>query len=48
MIRFGVTPAINAVATMLIGFSMLLVFVALYLNRGRSTGSEPLEEDAPA
>lgn len=48
MIRFGVTPAINAVATMLIGFSMLLVFVALYLNRGRSPGSEPLEEDAPA
>ncbi len=43
MIRFGVTPAINAVATLLIGFSMLLVFVALYLNRGRPTTPETAE-----
>jgi spermidine/putrescine transport system permease protein len=48
MIRFGVTPAINAVATMLIGFSMVLVFVALYLNRGRSEPGEPLEDEALA
>ncbi len=36
MIRFGVTPEINAVATLLIAFSMLLLGVALYLNRGRT------------
>lgn len=35
MIRFGVTPAINAVATLLIAFSMLLILGALYFNRGR-------------
>jgi spermidine/putrescine transport system permease protein len=35
MIRFGVTPEINAVATLLIVFSMVLVLAALYLNRGR-------------
>ncbi len=35
MIRFGVTPEINAVATLLLAFSMVLVAGALYLNRGR-------------
>ncbi len=35
MIRFGVTPEINAVATLLLAFSMILVAIALYLNRGR-------------
>lgn len=35
MIRFGVTPEINAVATLLLAFSMLLIVGALYLNRPR-------------
>ena len=33
MIRFGVTPEINAVATLLLSFSMLLIAAALWLNR---------------
>jgi len=45
MIRFGVTPAINAVATLLIGFSMLLIVVALYLNRGRPAPGRDLREE---
>ncbi len=40
MIRFGVTPEINAVATLLLGFSMVLIVVALLVNRGRTT-SDP-------
>ena len=48
MIRFGVTPAINAVATLLIGFSMALIFIALYLNRGRSTPTADVVEEAAA
>ncbi len=35
MIRFGVTPEINAVATLLLAFSMLLIVAALWLNRSR-------------
>ncbi len=46
MIRFGVTPAINAVATLLIVFSMALVAAALYLNRGRSAREPDLVEAA--
>jgi spermidine/putrescine transport system permease protein len=34
MIRFGVTPEINAVATIVLGVSFLLVFVSQRLNRG--------------
>lgn len=36
MIRFGVSPEINAVATILLFFSMLLIAAALYLNRPRT------------
>lgn len=46
MIRFGVTPAINAVATLLIAFSMLLIVAALYLNRGRPAPGRDLREEA--
>jgi spermidine/putrescine transport system permease protein len=35
MIRFGVTPEINAVATILIAVSVTLVLVALRFNRDR-------------
>jgi spermidine/putrescine transport system permease protein len=34
MIRFGVTPEINAVATIVLGVSFVLVFVSQRLNRG--------------
>jgi spermidine/putrescine transport system permease protein len=33
MIRFGVTPEINAVATIVLGVSFLLVFISQRLNR---------------
>ena len=33
MIRFGVTPEINAIATIVIGFSFLLVLLSQRLNR---------------
>ncbi len=36
MIRFGVTPEINAVATMLLAFSMVFLVLALYIFRGRT------------
>ncbi len=48
MIRFGVTPEINAVATILLVFSMLLIFGALYLNRGRAKDDLRTSEEAPA
>ncbi len=34
MIRFGVTPEINAVATLVLGLSFFLVFLSQRLNRG--------------
>ncbi|WP_119460936.1 ABC transporter permease [Rhodospirillaceae bacterium SYSU D60014] len=34
MIRFGVTPEINAVATFVLGFSFLLILLSQRLNRG--------------
>jgi spermidine/putrescine transport system permease protein len=37
MIRFGVTPEINAVATMLLAFSMVLLVLALYIFRSRTS-----------
>jgi spermidine/putrescine transport system permease protein len=39
MIRFGVTPVINAVATIVIVFSLIVVFVALRLSRPRGGSS---------
>jgi len=42
MIRFGITPEINAVATLLLAFSMLLIVAALYLNRPRPDGMPEL------
>jgi spermidine/putrescine transport system permease protein len=36
MIRFGVTPEINAIAAIVMAFSLLLVFVALRLTRRRT------------
>lgn len=36
MIRFGVTPGINAVATMMLAFSMVLIVLALVVSRPRS------------
>lgn len=38
MIRFGVTPEINAMATIIMGVSFVLVFAAQRLNRGRIPG----------
>lgn len=38
MIRFGVTPEINAMATIIMGLSFVLVFAAQRLNRGRIPG----------
>ena len=35
MIRFGVTPAINAVATLMLALSMILIIAALAVNRPR-------------
>lgn len=45
MIRFGVTPEINAVATLVLTFSMLLIVVALYLNRPRQSAPAALMEE---
>ena len=39
MIRFGVTPEINAMATIIMGVSFVLVFAAQRLNRGRIPGA---------
>jgi len=39
MIRFGVTPEINAMATIVMLISFVLVFVAQRLNRGRLPGA---------
>ena len=39
MIRFGVTPEINAMATLVMGFSFVIVLLAQRLNRGRIPGS---------
>jgi len=39
MIRFGVTPEINAMATIVMAISFVLVFTAQRLNRGRIPGA---------
>lgn len=39
MIRFGVTPEINAMATIVMGFSFIIVLAAQRLNRGRIPGA---------
>jgi spermidine/putrescine transport system permease protein len=39
MIRFGVTPEINAMATIVMGVSFVLVLAAQRLNRGRIPGA---------
>jgi spermidine/putrescine transport system permease protein len=39
MIRFGVTPEINAMATIVMAFSFVLVLAAQRLNRGRIPGA---------
>ena len=39
MIRFGVTPEINAMATIVMGVSFVLVFAAQRFNRGRIPGA---------
>jgi spermidine/putrescine transport system permease protein len=39
MIRFGVTPEINAMATIVMGVSFALVLLAQRLNRGRMPGA---------
>jgi spermidine/putrescine transport system permease protein len=39
MIRFGVTPEINAMATIVMAFSFTLVFASQRLNRGAISGS---------
>jgi spermidine/putrescine transport system permease protein len=39
MIRFGVTPEINAMATIVMLASFVLVFAAQRLNRGRIPGA---------
>lgn len=39
MIRFGVTPEINAMATIVMGVSFVLVFAAQRVNRGRLPGA---------
>ena len=36
MIRFGVTPGINAVATVMLAFSMILIVLALVVSRPRN------------
>jgi spermidine/putrescine transport system permease protein len=38
MIRFGVTPEINAIAAFVLAVSLVLVFVALRVSRSRSDG----------
>ena len=46
MIRFGVTPAINAVATLMLALSMILIVVALVVNRPRRAAPhEPTEDE---
>ena len=46
MIRFGVTPAINAVATLMLALSMILIVVALVVNRPRGAAPhEPAEDE---
>ena len=37
MIRFGVTPGINAVATVMLTFSMMLIVLALVISRPRNS-----------
>ncbi len=39
MIRFGVTPEINAMATIVMGISFVLVLAAQRFNRGRIPGA---------
>jgi spermidine/putrescine transport system permease protein len=39
MIRFGVTPEVNAMATIVMAFSFTLVFASQRLNRGAIAGS---------
>lgn len=39
MIRFGVTPEINAMATLVMGLSFVMIFAAQRLNRGRIPGA---------
>ena len=39
MIRFGVTPEINAMATLVIGVSFVMVLAAQRLNKGRLPGA---------
>ena len=48
MIRFGVTPEINAVATMLLAFSMVLLVLALYLFRGRASAAPDTPDEVAA
>ncbi len=48
MIRFGVTPEINAVATLLLGFSLVLIAGALLVNRGRTTTQPRATEEGTA
>jgi spermidine/putrescine transport system permease protein len=38
MIRFGVTPEINAMATIVMGVAFVALFVAQRLNRGKVPG----------
>jgi spermidine/putrescine transport system permease protein len=46
MIRFGVTPAINAVATLMLVLSMILIVGALAVNRPKgATQHGPTEDD---
>jgi spermidine/putrescine transport system permease protein len=44
MIRFGVTPVINAVATVVLVFSLVVVFVALRMSRPRGEQTTMLGE----
>ena len=47
MIRFGVTPVINAVATVMLVFSMLLIVGALLVSRPRNAPA-PTEDEVEA
>jgi ABC-type spermidine/putrescine transport system permease subunit II len=40
MVRFGVTPEINAAATIVVALSLLLVLAALRLRGGSSNGEK--------
>jgi spermidine/putrescine transport system permease protein len=42
MIRFGVTPEINAIAAFVLAFSLVLIVAALALSRRRAGGRVPL------